>query len=246
MAAVWRQRLARPAERLTYYLQTQSNGSQTLFISHGGESLRVEGWTMGELGIQLGAGSDPAIQPPATDRTITGDLQPVDFNPTEAGVQTQTDDLGNLIVGGEAAPNREDILYDSAGNDLINAGGGNDTVWKIRGGDDIINLGDGDDNLYTTATAGGSVTANGGTGRDYLGAGSGRDLIEGGSGADGLYGSREDDRLYGDLKGDANAFIAQGATQPGSGLQGEWFDAEDGDDQLFGGAANESEWRLAA
>jgi hypothetical protein len=92
-------------------------------------------------------------------------------------------------------------------------GHGNDTVWKIRG-DDTINLDDGDDNLWTTSDAGGS-------------------------GADGLYGSSEDDRLYGDQKGKADDFIAQGATPQGNGLQGEWFDAEDGDEQLFGGAGND-------
>ena len=59
------------------------------------------------------------------------------------------------------------------------------------------------------------------------------DLIEGGADADALYGSAEGDLLYGDTQGTAQDFITQGATQLGSGLQGEWVDAENGDDQIF-------------
>jgi Ca2+-binding RTX toxin-like protein len=58
-------------------------------------------------------------------------------------------------------------------------------------------------------------------------------------GADGLYGSGGNDLLYGDVRGDTAQFIAQGATQSASGAQGDWFDAEDGDDKLFGGAGND-------
>jgi len=142
----------RTSRTITYFLQTQSDSSQTLYISHGDDTVKVEGWTAGELGITLGAESESATQPSGTGYTITGDFQPIDFDPTKAGVQEHYDDFGNVIVSGEAAPNRADTLYDSAGNDLINAGGGNDT----------INLGD--DNLWTTVDAGGSVTANGGNG----------------------------------------------------------------------------------
>lgn len=74
---------------------------------------------------------------------------------------------------------------------------------------------------------------NGGACRDYLGAGSGHDIVAGGTGADALYGSNEDDLLYGDEQGNAADFITQGATESGTGLQGEWIDAMTGNDQIF-------------
>lgn len=79
----------------------------------------------------------------------------------------------------------------------------------------------------------------GGDGRDYVGAGKGRDIVEGGTGADGLYGSKENDRLYGENQGEAADLIAAGATQQASDKQGDWVDAEDGDDQVFTGAGND-------
>lgn len=133
----------------------------------------------------------------------------------------------------------DDTLYDTAGNDYIISGAGNDTVRITQGGYDVIDLGDGDDELYASPGLSGNLTINGGAGRDYLGAGAGQDIVAGGAGADALYGSDEDDLLYGDEQGSAADFITQGATEPGSGLQGEWIDAHDGNDQIFTGAGND-------
>src|SRR3569623_433770 len=167
--------------------------------------------------------------------TVNQNFQDGDFGIHLVDATTQTIQTNNTILGDGAA----NAIEDTTANDYISAGGGDDEVYKMLGGDDIIDLGAGDDNFWTRSSAGGSVHAYGGSGRDYLGAGHGKDTIEGGAGADGLYGNSENDRLYGDAAGNAQDFIAQGATQQGSGLQGEWFDAENGDDQIFGGAGND-------
>ncbi len=185
-------------------------------------------------------GIDETIPDIASSNSIDGDLKPIEFPSQSGGAEWHYDQWGNVITDPAApAPGRDDTLYDTIGNDAINAGGGNDIVWKTHGGDDVIELGSGDDELYTYTNVGGRVIARGGDGRDYLGAGSGRDVIEGGAGADGIYGSAESDQLFGDAQGNAADFIVQGATQAGSGQQGEWFDAEDGDDRIFGGAGND-------
>lgn len=174
-----------------------------------------------------------------TDNTIVGDFAAKEFFDSDGNVIKKYDDLGNLITDPDKPEARDDTLFDGYGNDLINAGDGNDFVWEMRGGNDVINLGGGDDDLHTIWGPTGRLIASGGDGSDYLGAGSGRDIIEGGAGADGLYGSSENDRLYGDARGNAADFIAQGADQQGTGQKGEWFDAEDGNDQVFGGAGND-------
>ncbi len=176
-----------------------------------------------------------AIDNIVTSNAINGDMNPIlnsQGNPI-------LDNWGNIISDGQVSPGRADTIYDTSGNDLISAGDGNDTVYKNLSGDDVVNLGAGDDNFYTSLGAIGRVIANGGDGRDYLGAGSGRDIIEGGAGADGLYGSSEGDLLYGDTKIDIVAAIANGETQAGTGQQGEWVDAEDGNDQVITGGGND-------
>jgi hypothetical protein len=194
-----------------------------------------------ELTLTLDAEDEPApdeLEP--TTRTILGDLAPVDSDPRQAGIQIRYDDLGNVITDpGIAEADRADTLYDSAGADLISSGGGADTVFRVRGGDDIIDLGDGDDDFWTRIVSSEQVHAKGAGGRDYLGAGFGSDTLEGGAGGDCLYGSSGSDQLYGDAKGEAADFISTGASQTGSGEQGELVDAEDGNDQVFTGAGND-------
>ncbi len=204
-----------------------------------GSRVKIANFSSGDLGLRIYDENDLTGTTPVTTRTIVGDYAPQEFYDSNGNPYYKNDELGNLITDPNQPEARDDVLYDSAGNDQIEAGEGADTVYKTRGGEDIINLGAGDDNLYTTWGATGRIIANGGDGRDYLGGGTGKDIIEGGAEADGLYGSSGDDLLYGDVRGNTADFIAQGATQAGNGLQGEWFDAEDGDDQVFGGAGND-------
>ncbi|OZA13075.1 MAG: hypothetical protein B7X94_02915, partial [Hydrogenophilales bacterium 17-62-8] len=125
---------------ITYGLVTLPDGSQTLLS----DTVADKGWTDGELGIQLGAGSPPVVAPlPSTITLIAGDLKP--FEPAAPGVQIRYDSLGNFIVGFEADPNRADVLYDSSGNDdLLDQYGGADLL-EGGAGDDLLHVYGGND-----------------------------------------------------------------------------------------------------
>jgi Ca2+-binding RTX toxin-like protein len=130
-----------------YLLYEAGDGTQSLRISKGDTNVTIRDWQPGELGIEIGAGTTPVT--PVADRLIVGDLAPVDFNPAEPGVQTQSDDLGNVIVGGEAEPGREDYLNDGAGNDHMMGLDGIDLLYASRGGDNILEGGGGNDILIS-------------------------------------------------------------------------------------------------
>ncbi|MEZ0231476.1 MAG: calcium-binding protein [Methylophilaceae bacterium] len=132
-------------------------------------------------------------------------------------------------------------ISDTPYSDRITAVNGDYHLVRDGGDNDIINFGTGDDDLWTTDSGAisGVLHANGGAGRDYLGGGNKNDVLEGGEGADDLYGAGGDDLMYGDVKGNTQDLITQGSTQAGTGLQGDVFDAEDGDDKVFGGASND-------
>ena len=198
------------------YLRSVVDGETRILVTKDGSSALVKGWSEGELGIDLGAGS-PAAPPPAIDLAIMGDLQPVDFNLTEPGVQTSTDNLGNVIVSAEAAPNREDVLYGSGGNDLIQSLGGNDYV-DGRTGDDRI---------------------EGGSGQDLLLGGAGSDVVLGGEDSDVIAGAADDDRLYAETEYTLDAAYTLGETQTASGQRGDLLDGGSGDDTLVGAAGND-------
>jgi len=200
------------------YSKSLVNGETRLLVHKGDSNVLVKGWSEGELGIELGEGGTPTITPPATNLTLTGDLKPADTDPATAGIQEGYDDLGNLIVSGEAAPNREDTLYDSVGNDHILAGGGNDYVNAWRGGDDRI---------------------EGGAGQDLLNGGSGNDSILGGADSDGASGGDGNDQLYGETETTFDAAYALGETQAASGQRGDLLDGGTGDDTLIGEAGND-------
>ena len=93
---------------IAYVKQLQANGTYDLLVTSGKGSVLVKAWTEGTLGIDLGAGAAPAAAIPATSLTITGDLAPLDTDPTAGGVQADYDALDNLVVTGDAAPDRED------------------------------------------------------------------------------------------------------------------------------------------
>ncbi|MHB8921546.1 MAG: calcium-binding protein [Halothiobacillus sp.] len=191
----------------------------------------------GDLGIVLGEPVAAFVPPPTTAGNILqGDLAPV----RDSQGQVTYDSWGNVITDpGQPEPSRADILYDTTAGDLIQAGGGNDIVYRRKGGNDVVFLGDGDDSLGTDYGVTGQVNADGGEGRDYVGGGLEDDLLVGGSGADDLYGAAGNDQLYGEAVVDVKAFIVTGAKQVGTGQQGELFDAEAGNDQIVGGAGND-------
>lgn len=186
--------------------------------------------------IAVDGRDEPQSGAPQTTRDIIGDLEPVDFDPGQPGTQTQLDDLGNVIVGTTAAPNRVDTLNDSTGNDNIVAGGGNDTVNALGGGDDLIDGGAGDDQLNAGP---GHDLVRGGTGRDVIrgdvfGGAAGNDLLEGGDDGDLVYGMSGDDRIYGGVEIALQDAIAQGAAGAGSALNGDFLQGLDGADIVVG------------
>jgi Ca2+-binding RTX toxin-like protein len=161
----------------------------------------------GELGMTAMTGPVADVNP-TTTRNINGDLEP---NGTGA-----TDDLGNLVTNGVAAPDRADVFYDSTGNDHIMSYGGNDTIRTSQGGDDLIDAGAGRDivvddsgNNVIIGGAGGDVLI-GGSGDDKLYGGKGNDILIGGTGNDILDGGAGQD-IYIYNKGDGVDTILEAA-----------------------------------
>ncbi len=143
----------------------------------------------------------------------------------------QMDELGNLRVTADLNPDHEDLLYDSAGNDRIIAGGGNDGIAALRGGDDIIHAG---------------------AGRDAVLGGAGNDVIEGGAdgtallglsglvaGGDMIAGDAGDDELYGNTKIALALAIKNGETDVATGAIGDFLSGGAGKDWIVGDKGND-------
>jgi Ca2+-binding RTX toxin-like protein len=191
------------------YRRSVSNGESRLLVHKGDVNIIVRGWSEGELGITLGAPSLPAIEPLVTDLVLVGDLRPVDFDSSQAGIQSKIDALGNIIVSDVAEPGREDVLYDSLGNDLIQGLGGNDRIIAWRGGDDrivggagsdILDGGDGNDHIHADVERGFDEAYR--LGEIQLASGMRGDLLSGGAGGDFLVGDTGDDILAGGMGND--------------------------------------------
>lgn len=202
---------------LEYVLQPQSNGSNDLLVkSTNGSGVLIKAWQEGQLGITLAGNESPVI--PAYDLIITGDLEPVD--------PPEIDELGNVVVTANPAPDRADTLFGSTGNDLIQSFGGNDTV-SAKEGDDRV---------------------EGGTGSDTLSGNWGNDIIVGGAGSDNIFGNEDDDRLFADTEYTIDDAYVTGEAQVGSGSKGSLLDGylgndfavgEAGDDVLLGGSGKD-------
>lgn len=103
------------------------------------------------------------------------------------------DPEGDRVDNGDARPPLE------GDEDLILAGGGNDTVHG-RAADDVIFGGEGDDTLFGDE---GNDSLSGDEGDDVLDGGAGNDIVSGGSGNDTISGSN-------DIAGDSNDILAGG------------------------------------
>ena len=173
----------------------------------------------------------------------------MDFDPNTAGIQTRTDEWGNIITDPDQPdPGRADTLFDTPGNDLIISGGGDDVVHSFKGGQNRIQ-GDG--------------------GCDILdGDNSSSCIIEGGADSDIIFGGiNGHSRLFGDTYGDMSVLITDGEEAQDNGLKGDivavcygdnylygsdgydilWggtgrdlIDAGGGDDEIYGGAGNDT------
>ena len=206
----------------------------------------------GDFGVELlDARTDHTYE--TTALTIVGDLEPVDFDPVQEGVQGHFDALGNLIVNGNPDPDRSETLNGSQGADLIQGLGGAD-VLEGKGGDDrleggqggdLVRGGAGFDRLYG---GGGKDRLEGGADNDDLFGEAGQDILQGGAGDDILAGGQDadislgedgNDEVYADDKIDLATAVSQGEVQAGSGLKGDWLDGYTGEDILVGGTGDD-------
>ncbi|WP_122665910.1 calcium-binding protein [Pseudomonas viridiflava] len=190
-------------------VQESSSSTEKLVISYGlASSIVVDEYVSGQLGLVLGGYTPPENQnEPGQNPIIDGDLDALDMDPDQEGVQEDYDKWGNLIVDPtKFKPDAEDVIYDTDGNDTINTWGGDDYITGGRGGDDEYNAGAGNDEVHS---------------------GKGNDLLTGGSGNDLLFGGDGKNKIYGE---DASENLAVG----GSSDFGDWLDGGAGDDQLFG------------
>lgn len=184
----------------------------TLHMPDGGSIGLGNTFQNGDFGIHLA--ELPTI---TTTRTIVGDLNPIpldpdypdeyQFDPFGNPVENaQVDSLGNVICDPSVhLPLRRDFLYDSAGNDRIQSGGGDDIIDALRGGDDILEGGSGSD--IVSDYHGGNNLLFGeyyGEMADLVQAGEVADsidekgdLLAAGGGNDQLYGSKRNDVLFG-------------------------------------------------
>ncbi len=192
-----------------------------LFTPDGGTINLGPDFISGDFGIQLQ--ENTPVVPPVYDRIIVGDLAPLDTNPNQSGVQTGTDALGNLITDpNQPAVDRNDRLYGSTGNDLLQGGGGDDWLLSHQ----YAGMGAGNDRM------------EGGAGNDRLYAGVNDDVLVGGAGQDIIYSKAGNDILYADEEITLEDALAQADAAP-SGLKGDWLDGHNGDDTLVGDIGND-------
>jgi Ca2+-binding RTX toxin-like protein len=250
------------------YQGTDANGKKHTYVfvtgnkDTGGDvivdsNFLIRDFQGGNLGLNL---TDPEVDPelnlaPDTDNDIKGDLEPLDTDLTQDGVQSETDEFGNIKLDpSKPKPDQVDSLNDSPGNDHIMSGGGDDTIVALRGGNDLVEAGDGKDGVYgytgndvVKAGAGDDTVYGGMDGdillgeadRDKLYGEGGKDVLIGGTDGDILSGGAEDDKLYADTQVSVAVAIAAGNSQTGTGLKGDWLSGEQGDDTLVGSANND-------
>lgn len=96
----------------------------------------------------------------------------------QRAVQATASDLGNAITGGIAA----DELHDGDGDDLLDGGLGNDSLFGYGTGNDTLNGGGGDD--FIQEFGGGTGLVDGGTGNDQIEYHGNNGTVQGGDGDD--------------------------------------------------------------
>ncbi len=213
----------------------QRSGTDLVVIINGdaGGRITLKDFKEGDYGIYL---FDVLREAPQTTIDIFGDLAPRDFDPATPGIQTQTDELGNIIVTTEASPDRIDILYgnrpntagapDAPGEKII-SGGGNDIIYSDRP------RGDADNGL------GNADWIIAGAGRDWIDAGAGNDLVEAGPDADVVHGGTGDDELFADSKLPLADAIRNSHSGTPSNLKGDFLSGGAGHDVLVGAQFND-------
>ncbi len=175
------------------------------------------------------------------DDVLDGDWRLILFNPSAPPFALGTDLYygDDLVDGGEG----NDTLFGSWGDDLLYGGAGNDLLygdhflqdrWTFTA-DDFLDGGEGNDELHGMA---GDDVLSGGEGNDTLLGEEDEDVLEGGAGADTLWAGIGNDSLSGGsgvdiLLGDFGNDLLDGGSEADSLYGG------DGADSLFGGAGND-------
>jgi Ca2+-binding RTX toxin-like protein len=157
-------------------ISVSHSGGQIAVVINGGAAQLFDSADVQRVIIRTGSGEDTI--------TVTDVLQPTWIFAQE----------GNDTVTTGAA---RDIIYGHAGDDLIDAGSGNNYVVGGEDGDNIT-TGDGKDRIWGRD---GSDLISSGGGNDLVVAGKGDDLVETGVGTDRAYGRDGSDTLRG---GDGN------------------------------------------
>ena len=221
-------------------------------------TILIKGFQAGNLGLNMTAPeTEPQLNltPETIDPPIVGDLEALDTDPTAEGIQSGLDEWGNVLVDpNKPKPDQADALNDTPDNDHIISGGGDDTIVALRGGNDLIEAGEGKDGVFShdgndvVKAGAGDDIVYGGKGddillgeadRDKLNGEEGKDTLIGGTSGDILSGGADDDKLYAEDHISVAEAIANGNTQVGSGLKGDWLSGEKGDDTLVGGIGND-------
>jgi trimeric autotransporter adhesin len=235
-------------------------GVQDLLIQSGSDSILVNHFSDGELGIHLAGEVAPAPFTQAGNGiTIFGDrmplLMPWDYwlwlmNPTWPYL---FDVNGNMVRTNLPQPFYADKIFDTPGDDSFYAGHGLNVIYAYNGGnnhistglnDDYILGGSGRDRVFsggmtdTIDVAAGDDIVYGEDGGDVIEGGAGDDFLSGGAAADALNGGDGNDQVYG---GDSialqNAIADSGLAASG---QGELLGGGAGDDMVIGDATDDA------
>ena len=218
---------------------------------------RFEAARLGVSGAILDDPQTTAVEPTLLQRLPDGTI-------TYNGVD-------HVVMGGTPNPDRlaagegDDTVHGDEGNDTLEGGAGNDFIFGGAGndiitdafGDDNIKAGDGHDVILNAGGAldllfggDGSDAIFGGEGDAETFAGLGNDFVNAGTGLNVVFGNEGDDWIEGGasadlLQGDNGAPFGDSTILGHDVLMGEGnddYDAENGDDIMFGSAGTNKNW----
>lgn len=225
--------------------------SGTYLVINGALTIENFDFTTGALGIKLA--SEAAYG--ETTRTEFLRIDHYETNPIPGGNpipiyapffdETANDTRNVAPIGGlvGALDDRNNLVHAGGGNDTVLTGAGDDEVYG-DGGEDLLAGFGGNDRLYggadnDTINGDDSLTAvsgndclDGGSEIDLLKGGPGQDVLSGGAGDDGLDGEDGDDVLWG---GDGNDLLSgESGDRAASTMGNDYLNGEAGDDWLLG------------
>ena len=166
--------------------------------------------------------------------TLYDDIRTAEEMGASADTRVVDPSDANLVANWMPDPATSTLVDTAGGHDMVLSGDA--SIEEVSAGDDSIDGGDGDDTIYGGA---GADTIDAGVNNDQVYGGSGNDSIDGGIGSDLLYGGDGDDFVKGGgntgnpdtvYGGDGNDTVLGG---DGAGADSLFGDA--GDDSLDGG-----------